>query len=59
MSQKNKLSHDAYGGISGENYTPYISVKDALPELTIASIVVGCIFAAVRWRRLPASRRFR
>ncbi|WP_394883988.1 OPT family oligopeptide transporter [Clostridium tertium] len=47
MSQKNKLSHDAYGGISGENYTPYISVKDALPELTIASIVVGCIFAAV------------
>ncbi|WP_291649343.1 oligopeptide transporter, OPT family [Clostridium sp.] len=47
MSQKNKLSHEAYGGVNGENYTPYVSVKDALPELTIASIIVGCIFAAV------------
>ncbi|MCR1953077.1 MULTISPECIES: oligopeptide transporter, OPT family [unclassified Clostridium] len=47
MSQKNKLSHEAYGGINGENYSPYVSVKDALPELTIASILVGCFFAAV------------
>lgn len=47
MSGKNKLSHEAYGGVNGEKYTPYVSVKDALPELTIISILVGCIFAAI------------
>ena len=47
MSGKNKLSHEAYGGVNGEKYTPYVSVKDALPELTIMSILVGCIFAAI------------
>lgn len=47
MTEKKGLSHEAYGGINGENYIPYIPVEKAMPELTVVSIVIGCIFACI------------
>lgn len=47
MAEKKGLSHTAYGGIKGENYIPYVPTSQALPELTVVSIIVGCIFAIV------------
>ena len=47
MAEKRKLSHTAYGGVKGENYIPFVSVKEALPELTVVSIIMGCLFAII------------
>lgn len=47
MSEKTGLSHTAYGGIKGEDYVPYIPVSSALPELTVVTIIIGCLFAIV------------
>lgn len=47
MAEKKGLSHTAYGGIKGEDYVPYVPTSQALPELTVVSIIVGCIFAIV------------
>ncbi|GLC29925.1 OPT family oligopeptide transporter [Clostridium omnivorum] len=47
MTEKKGLSHTAYGGINGDDYTPYVSASEAMPELTLVSIVIGCLFAAV------------
>lgn len=47
MSEKRGLSHTAYGGIKGDDYVPYVPLSQALPELTIMSIIAGCIFAAI------------
>ncbi|MFL0270214.1 OPT family oligopeptide transporter [Candidatus Clostridium radicumherbarum] len=47
MSEKKGLSQTAFGGIKGEDYVPYVSVKEALPELTTISIIVGCLFAMI------------
>jgi len=47
MSEKKGLSQTAFGGIKGEDYVPYVSVKEALPELTTVSIIVGCLFAMI------------
>lgn len=41
------LSHTAYGGIKGEDYVPYVPVSKALPELTVLSIIIGCLLAMV------------
>ncbi|MCM0650287.1 oligopeptide transporter, OPT family [Clostridium swellfunianum] len=47
MAEKKGLSHTAYGGIKGEDYIPYVSTSQALPELTAVSIIIGCLFAIV------------
>jgi putative OPT family oligopeptide transporter len=47
MSEKIGLSHGAYGGVKGEEYVPFVAAKEALPELTVVSIIIGCILAAV------------
>ena len=47
MPDKKGLSQDAYGGIHGKDYVPYISADEAMPEITIASIVIGCLFAII------------
>ena len=47
MSEKIGLSHEAYGGIKGEDYIPYIPVTRVMPEITLASILWGLIFAVV------------
>lgn len=47
MDEKMGLSHTAYGGINGEDYTPYVPASEAMPELTGVTIFIGCLFAAV------------
>ena len=47
MEEKKGLSSTAYGDIKGEDYIPYISVKDAFSEITVISIVFGCIVAII------------
>lgn len=39
------LSHDAYGGIPGKDYQPFVSVKTVMPEFTVLSVVVGALLA--------------
>lgn len=45
--EKRHLSADAYGGVAGEDYKPYISVDSVLPELTGVAIILGIIFTAL------------
>jgi putative OPT family oligopeptide transporter len=45
MSEKKGLSHGAYGGINGNDYVPYVPVSQAMPEMTVVSILLGCFFA--------------
>lgn len=47
MENSKKLSHDAYGGISGEKYVPFVPTKVAMPELSIYSIIMGAVFAMI------------
>lgn len=44
MEEKKGLSHTAYGGIQGDEYIPYISVHQAMPEVTAASLIIGALF---------------
>ena len=51
MSEENKkLSSNAYGGCSGDDYEPFIPTTMAMPETTGYSIILGiilaCLFAA-------------
>lgn len=45
MSEKRALSQDAYGGVKGDDYIPFIPAERVMPELNGISIVMGCIFA--------------
>lgn len=45
MDDKKGLSRTAYGEIKGEDYIPYVSPEEAMPEATAVSIIIGCIFA--------------
>lgn len=47
MEKSKKLSHTAYGGIKGEDYLPFVPASQAMPEITVYSIVIGMIFAMV------------
>lgn len=47
MSEKKGLSHGAYGGVSGDEYIPFIPASEAMPEATIVSILLGVLFAIV------------
>jgi len=47
MVEKKGLSHTAYGGVHGDEYIPYIPADKAMPEITLASIVIGSIFAII------------
>lgn len=47
MEKRKGLSHDAYGGIKGEDYVPYIPSNAILPEFTVTSIIMGMILAVV------------
>lgn len=47
MEEKKGLSTTAYGGVDGKDYIPYVSASDAMPEITVVSILFGCIFAAI------------
>ncbi|EYE88073.1 peptide transporter [Fervidicella metallireducens AeB] len=47
MSEKKGLSHGAYGGIRGEDYVPYVSASEAMPELTGISMFIGILLAVI------------
>jgi len=47
MTEKKGLSHGAYGGISGADYIPYVPVDKVMPEITVASIIIGALFAII------------
>lgn len=42
-----KLSKTAYGDINGEDYVPFISATEVMPEMTGYSIILGIIFAVI------------
>ncbi len=42
-----KLSKEAYGGIRGEDYIPFIPTTEVMPEATGYSIIMGTIFAII------------
>lgn len=42
-----RLSKDAYGGIKGEDYVPFIPTNEIVPEATGYSLTMGIIFAIV------------
>ena len=42
-----RLSKQAYGGIRGEDYIPFIPTTEVMPEATGYSIIMGVIFAVV------------
>lgn len=47
MTENKGLSAGAYGGVSGDDYVPYVPVSKAMPEMTVLSIFIGIIFAVV------------
>lgn len=48
MSEANKkLSSNAYGGIKGEDYIPFVPTSEVMPETTGYAIIIGIIFACV------------
>lgn len=44
---KKKLPHGAYGGVSGSQYSPYISDSSGITQTTVATLVIGVILAMV------------
>ena len=48
MQERQKgLSKQAYGGIKGDEYVPYIPTTEVMPELTGYSIIMGVLFALI------------
>ena len=47
MAEPKKIHANAYGGIKGEDYVPYVSLSDAMPELTAVSILLGIVVAII------------
>jgi len=47
MTKPKKLSSNAYGGVKGEDYVPYVPLSQAMPELTVVSILLGIVVAVI------------
>ncbi|EQB87128.1 putative OPT family oligopeptide transporter [Clostridium punense] len=47
MENAKKLSHNAYGGVHGDDYLPFVPTSVAMPESTGYSIFLGIIFAII------------
>lgn len=47
MGESKRLSHSAYGGINGEDYIPFVPTSQAMPELSIYSVIMGALFAMI------------
>lgn len=47
MAEPKKIHANAYGGIKGEDYVPYVSLSEAMPELTVVSILLGIVVAII------------
>ncbi len=46
-NESKRLSKQAYGGVKGEDYIPFIPTTEVMPEATGYSIIMGIIFAVV------------
>jgi len=42
-----RLPKQAYGGVKGEDYTPFVPITETMPEATGYSIIMGIIFAII------------
>lgn len=42
-----KLPKEAYGGVKGEDYVPFVPITESASELTAHSIIMGIIFAVI------------
>ena len=42
-----KLSKQAYGGVKGEDYIPFVPTTEIIPEATGYSIIMGIVFAMI------------
>lgn len=47
QNDSKKLPKQAYGGVKGEDYIPFIPVTEPVPESTGHSIIMGIIFAVI------------
>lgn len=47
MSEKKGLSHDAYGGIPGDQYEPFVPNDKKMAEFTWSALFFGIIFALI------------
>ncbi len=47
MSEKKRLGSEAYGGVSGEDYRPYVPANRTVAEFTVRSVVIGVLVGIV------------
>jgi putative OPT family oligopeptide transporter len=47
MHEKRRLGQDAYGGVSGEAYKPYVPAGQSMAEFTVRSVVIGSVIGIV------------
>lgn len=47
MAIEQGLSHDAYGGIAGKDYVPFVSAKTVMPKFTLFSVLIGAFLAVL------------
>ncbi|MEG0771903.1 oligopeptide transporter, OPT family [Clostridium sp.] len=47
MENTKKLSHNAYGGVHGDDYVPFVPTSVAMPESTGYSLFLGILFAII------------
>lgn len=47
QNDSKKLPKQAYGGVKGEDYVPFVPVTESVPESTGHSIIMGIIFAII------------
>jgi len=45
--EKRKLPKEAYGGIKGEDYKPFVGSNEKSPEATVYSIILGILSAVI------------
>lgn len=46
-AERKKLSHEAYGGVHGSEYIPFVPADKVLPEMTVLAVIIGSFFAII------------
>jgi len=47
MAESRRLGPEAYGGVSGEAYRPYVPAGQKMAEFTVRSVVIGSLIGIV------------
>ena len=47
MSEKKRLGKEAYGGVPGEGYSPYVEHHETMREFTLRAVIVGILVGIV------------